>query len=87
MDNSLGHSQPNQLKLEQIKRKRKSWKGIMPIRKSARLIKTSTPFVVKTDFPTDESYHGDFEDNDSLDNETLEGKILENLVQHLENKS
>ena len=72
---------------EQNKRKRKTWKGIMQIRKSARLIKTSTPFVVKIDFPTDESYHGDSEDNDSLDNETLEGEILENLVQPFENKS
>ena len=54
-----------------MKRKRKSWKGIMPIRKSARLIKTSTPFVVKTNFSNDESYHGDSEDNDSSDGETL----------------
>lgn len=82
MDNSLGHSQPNQLKIVQIKGKRKSWKEIMPIRKSARLTKISTPFVVKTIFLDDECYHGDLEDN-----ETLEGEILENLAQPFKNKS
>ena len=66
MSNSLGHLQSNQLKLEQIKRKRKSYKGVMPIRKSARLNKTSTPFVVKIDFLDDDSYHGDSKDNDGL---------------------
>jgi len=64
MSNSLGHSQSDQLKLEQIKRKRKSWKWIILIRKSARLNKTSISFVVKIDFSNDDSYHGDFEDND-----------------------
>ena len=82
MSNSLGHSQLDQLKLEQIKRKRKSSKGITPIRKSARLNKTSTPFVVKIDFLDDESYHGDSEDN-----ENLEGEIFGNLVQPSKNKS
>ena len=67
---------------KQNKRKRKMWKGIMPIRKSVRLTKISTPFVVKIDFPNDESYH-----DDSEDNETLEGEILENLAQPFENKS
>jgi len=72
---------------EQNKRKRKTWKGIVPTRKSARLNKESAPWVSKNKLLDDESYHGDSKDNDSLDNETLEGEILENLVQPLENRS
>ena len=69
------------------KRKRKTWKGIEPTRKSTRLNKESAPWVIENKLADDESYHGDFGDNDSLDNETLKGEILENLVQPLENKS
>ena len=76
-----------QLLLEQNKRKRKTWKVIVPTRKSARLNKEKSPWVIENKPPDDESYHGDFKDNDSLDNETLEGKIFENLVQPLEKKS
>ena len=63
-------------------RKKRSQKGIVPIRKSARLTKTSTPLVIKIDFSNDESYHENLEDN-----ETLERESLENLVQLFENKS
>ena len=63
---SLVQSSPNQ-----NKRKIKTWKGILPTRKSARLNKESGPWVIKNKLPNDESYHGDSEDNDSLDGETL----------------
>jgi len=48
------------------KRKQKSWKGITTIRKSARLNKNSVPLVVETKLSDEESYHGDSEDNDTL---------------------
>ena len=64
MNNSFDHSQLNQLKLDQIKRKIKSCKGVTPIRKSSRLNKTRTSFAIKTNFLDDESYHGDSKDND-----------------------
>lgn len=86
MSNSLGHFQSNQLKLEQIKRKIKSWKGVTPIRKSARLNKTSMPFAVKIDFSNDECYHGDSKDNDGprkngieeIDDESYHGDSEDN---------
>ena len=61
--------------LKQNKKKRKSWKGIVPTRKSTRLNKESDPWIIKNELLNDESYHGDFEDNDSLDGETLENNI------------
>ena len=48
------------------------WKGIMPIRKSARLNKESAPWIIEDKLPNEESSHGDLEDNDSSDGETLE---------------
>ena len=37
--------------------------------------------IIETKFLDDESYHGDFEDNDSL-----EGETLEDIIQNLEDK-
>ena len=56
------------------------------IRKSARLNKTSTPLAVEIDFLDDESYHGDFEDNDDprkigieeIDDESYHGDSEDN---------
>ena len=44
----------------------------MPTRKSARLNKKSAPRIIEDKLLDEESYHGDFEDNDSFDGETLE---------------
>ena len=65
---------------EQNKRKRKTWEGTMPTRKSARLNKESAPWIVENKLPDEESYHGDSEDNVSSDGETLEhvSKIFKN---------
>ena len=65
MSNSLDLLPLNQSKPEPAKRKRKSWKGVTSIRKSARLNKASVPLVIKTNFSDEESYHGYFEDNDN----------------------
>jgi len=66
MSHPLDHPQLIQLTLESAKRKRKSWKGINPIRKSVRLNKASVCSIIAIDFSDDESYHEDFEDNDDL---------------------
>jgi len=66
MINSLDLPPNNQSKLELAKRKRKSWKGVTSIRKSARLNKNSVPLVIEIKLLDEESYHGDFEDNDNL---------------------
>lgn len=63
------------------------------IKKSARLNKTSTPLAVETNFLDNESYHGDFEDNndprkigiDEIDDESHHGdlKYDENLEEEI----
>jgi len=62
----MSNSLDLQSKPELAKRKRKSWKGVTSIRKSARLNKDSIPLVIETKILDEESYHGDFEDNDNL---------------------
>jgi len=47
------------IKPELAKRKRKSWKGVTSIRKSARLNKDSVPLVIEIKFSDEESYHGE----------------------------
>jgi len=92
MNDSLDLLLLNQSKLEPTKRKRKSWKGITSIRKSARLNKASVPLAVETNFSNDESYHRDFEDNDDprktcikiIDNESYHGESEDN-ENHKEN--
>jgi len=54
---------PNQSKLETTNKKRKSWKGVTSIIKSARLNKASVPLAIETNLLDEESYHKDFEDN------------------------
>jgi len=66
MNNSLDLLPSHQSKPKLAKRKRKSWKGVTSIRKSARLNKDSVPLVIETKFSDEKSYHGDFEDNDNL---------------------
>ena len=66
MSNPLDLPLTNQSKPEPSKRKWKSWKGVTTIRKSARLNKNSVPLVIETKLSDEESYHGDFEDNDNL---------------------
>ena len=66
ISNSLDLPSTNQSKPELAKRKRKSWKGVTSIRKSARLNKDSVPLVIETKILDEESYHKDFEDNDNL---------------------
>jgi len=66
MSNPLDLPPTNQSKPEPAKRKRKSWKGVTTIRKSARLNKNSVPLVIEIELSDEESYHGDSEDNDNL---------------------
>ena len=66
MSNPLYLPLTNQSKTKPSKRKQKSWKGVTIIRKSARLNKNKVPLVIKTKLSDEESYHGDSEDNDNL---------------------
>jgi len=86
MSNSLDLLLLNQSKLKLAKRKRKSWKGVTSIRKSARLNKDSVPLVIEINFLNEESYHGDSKDNDNpiktciriIDDESYHGDSEEN---------
>jgi len=85
MSNSLDILPLNQSKPELAKRKRKSWKGVTSIRKSARLNKDSVPLIIETKFSDEESYYEDYECNDNLsetcirivDDKSYHGMILE----------
>lgn len=81
MNKSLDYPQLVQTKPKPNKRKRKSWKGLTLIRKSARLNRDSVLVIVEIEFPNDESYH-----RDSKDNDILIGEILEDIIQNSKNK-
>jgi len=71
---------PNQSKPKITNRKRKSWKGVTSIRKSARLNKASVPLAIEINLSDEEYHHRYSKDNDNPSQTCI--KIIDDQSYH-----